>query len=183
MVTRLSPEPLPDERPRQSVANLIGRFEQQTKRQSIGSTSPPSNGTLTPSRTSSVLSHTTGDSVKEELKASREWPPVAKSAPSSKPNSPPTSSILLTRKSTLSPPLALETLPPAAEPEPATPADVATPTNARSDPEPATATRASMNAPPPKAAPAIAAARKTTAAPRHSAPAKPHPTSPSKSTP
>ena len=37
---RLSRRPLPDERPRQSVANLIGRFEQQSKRQSIGSAPP-----------------------------------------------------------------------------------------------------------------------------------------------
>ncbi|OCH85710.1 hypothetical protein OBBRIDRAFT_287808 [Obba rivulosa] len=62
--------PLPDERPRQSVANLIGRFEQQTKRQSIVPSVPP--------RTSSVTSHHTGDSAKEELKEKREWPPKPK---------------------------------------------------------------------------------------------------------
>ncbi|CCL99297.1 uncharacterized protein FIBRA_01313 [Fibroporia radiculosa] len=66
----LSHLPLPDERPRQSVANLIGRFEQQNKRQSV---------TPTPPRTSSVASHHTGDSVKEEIKEKREWPPKPKS--------------------------------------------------------------------------------------------------------
>ncbi|KAF5372747.1 hypothetical protein D9615_010095 [Tricholomella constricta] len=59
--------PLPDERPRQSVANLIGRFENQVKRQP--SSSPGS------VRSSSVVSHTTGDSAKEEVKEKREWPP------------------------------------------------------------------------------------------------------------
>lgn len=59
--------PLPDERPRQSVANLIGRFENQVKRQP--SSSPGS------ARSSSVVSHTTGDSAKEEAKEKREWPP------------------------------------------------------------------------------------------------------------
>ncbi|KAL0954829.1 hypothetical protein HGRIS_003774 [Hohenbuehelia grisea] len=61
--------PLPDERPRASVANLIGRFEQQTKRQSLSSS------TAGPNRSSSVASHNTGDSAKEELKEKREWPP------------------------------------------------------------------------------------------------------------
>ena len=59
--------PLPDERPRQSVANLIGRFETQNKRLSISASSP--------SRSSSVVSHVTGDSAKEEVKDKREWPP------------------------------------------------------------------------------------------------------------
>lgn len=59
--------PLPDERPRQSVANLIGRFETQTKRLSLTASSP--------SRSSSVVSHITGDSSKEEVKEKREWPP------------------------------------------------------------------------------------------------------------
>ncbi|KAG5647369.1 hypothetical protein DXG03_000437 [Asterophora parasitica] len=59
--------PLPDERPRQSVANLIGRFENQVRRQP--SSSPGS------ARSSSVVSHTTGDSAKGELKEKREWPP------------------------------------------------------------------------------------------------------------
>ncbi|KAF9649235.1 hypothetical protein BDM02DRAFT_1931491 [Thelephora ganbajun] len=58
--------PLPDERPRQSVANLIGRFEQQTKKQRSSSPGP---------RSSSVTSHTTEDSAKEEIKEKREWPP------------------------------------------------------------------------------------------------------------
>lgn len=59
--------PLPDERPRQSVANLIGRFETQNKRLSVSASSP--------SRSSSVVSQITGDSVKEEIKEKREWPP------------------------------------------------------------------------------------------------------------
>ncbi|KZT67469.1 hypothetical protein DAEQUDRAFT_767197 [Daedalea quercina L-15889] len=61
--------PLPDERPRQSVANLIGRFEQQTKRQSIVPNVPP--------RTSSVTSQdsASGDAEKIEQKEKREWPP------------------------------------------------------------------------------------------------------------
>ncbi|KAK0446473.1 uncharacterized protein EV420DRAFT_1648153 [Desarmillaria tabescens] len=59
--------PLPDERPRQSVANLIGRFEQQNKRQSISAS---------PARSSSVVSHNTGDSAKEEVKEKRDWPPT-----------------------------------------------------------------------------------------------------------
>ncbi|KAF4596500.1 hypothetical protein EYR38_007887 [Pleurotus pulmonarius] len=62
--------PLPDERPRASVANLIGRFEQQTKRQSIAGT----NGAPRPSI---VSAQNTGDSAKEEPKEreKREWPP------------------------------------------------------------------------------------------------------------
>lgn len=62
--------PLPDERPRASVANLIGRFEQQTKRQSIA-------GTNGASRPSIVSAQNTGDSAKEEPKErdKREWPP------------------------------------------------------------------------------------------------------------
>ncbi|KAI0696916.1 hypothetical protein BC835DRAFT_830454 [Cytidiella melzeri] len=61
--------PLPDERPRQSVANLIGRFEQQTKRQSLVGT---------PSRTSSALANPSGDASKIEVKEKREWPPKPK---------------------------------------------------------------------------------------------------------
>ncbi|TFK75128.1 hypothetical protein BDN72DRAFT_559429 [Pluteus cervinus] len=57
--------PLPDERPRASVANLIGRFELQTKK-------PPAS---TPPRSTSVASQITGDSAKEELREKREWPP------------------------------------------------------------------------------------------------------------
>lgn len=49
------------------MANLIGRFETQNKRLSISASSP--------SRSSSVVSHITGDSVKEEIKEKREWPP------------------------------------------------------------------------------------------------------------
>ncbi|PPQ65269.1 hypothetical protein CVT26_000229 [Gymnopilus dilepis] len=58
-----------DERPRQSVANLIGRFETQNKRvsQALSAGSP--------SRSSSVVSHITGDSAREEVKEKREWPP------------------------------------------------------------------------------------------------------------
>ncbi|KAJ3826985.1 hypothetical protein EV361DRAFT_948619 [Lentinula raphanica] len=62
--------PLPDERPRASVANLIGRFEQQNKRHSLTAGS-----TGSPSRSSSVVSNITGDSAKEEIKERREWPP------------------------------------------------------------------------------------------------------------
>ena len=47
------------------MANLIGRFE--TKRLSISASSQ--------SRSSSVVSHVTGDSAKEEVKDKREWPP------------------------------------------------------------------------------------------------------------
>ncbi|KAF7312227.1 Peptidase-S15 domain-containing protein [Mycena indigotica] len=65
--------PLPDERPRGSVANLIGRFEQQKKRQSV---SP---------RSSSVASNITGDSAKEEVKEKREWPPRQPSGDSKSP--------------------------------------------------------------------------------------------------
>ncbi|KAG9315083.1 hypothetical protein JVU11DRAFT_4195 [Chiua virens] len=60
--------PLPDERPRQSVANLIGRFEQQGKRQA-----PPTVPVVP--RSSSVSSQIAGDAAKEEVKEKREWPP------------------------------------------------------------------------------------------------------------
>ncbi|OJA11141.1 hypothetical protein AZE42_02383 [Rhizopogon vesiculosus] len=60
--------PLPDERPRQSVANLIGRFEQQNKRQSSSATSSIP-------RSTSVSSQIASDPVKEETKERREWPP------------------------------------------------------------------------------------------------------------
>ncbi|KAI0671867.1 hypothetical protein C8Q78DRAFT_991392 [Trametes maxima] len=61
-------QPLPDERPRQSVANLIGRFEQQNKRQSAAAAANPP-------RASSVASQHTGDSATAALRESREWPP------------------------------------------------------------------------------------------------------------
>ncbi|GJJ08341.1 hypothetical protein Clacol_002552 [Clathrus columnatus] len=61
--------PLPDERPRQSVANLIGRFEKQK------TTSSAQNVPIIP-RTSSVTSHRTGDSALEDIKEKREWPPT-----------------------------------------------------------------------------------------------------------
>ncbi|KAK0232877.1 hypothetical protein IW262DRAFT_1327362 [Armillaria fumosa] len=70
--------PLPDERPRQSVANLIGRFEQQTKRQSISAS---------PARSSSVVSQSTGDSAKEEVKEKRDWPPRAATSYTTSPSS------------------------------------------------------------------------------------------------
>lgn len=70
--------PLPDERPRQSVANLIGRFEQQTKRQSISAS---------PARSSSVVSHSTGDSAKEEAKEKRDWPPRSTTSYTTSPSS------------------------------------------------------------------------------------------------
>ncbi|KAG6900698.1 hypothetical protein C0993_005010 [Termitomyces sp. T159_Od127] len=63
--------PLPDERPRGSVANLIGRFENQVKRQP--SSSPAS------ARSLSATSHVSGDSAKEEAKERREWPPKSPS--------------------------------------------------------------------------------------------------------
>ncbi|KAF9059428.1 hypothetical protein BDP27DRAFT_1431388 [Rhodocollybia butyracea] len=83
--------PLPDERPRASVANLIGRFEQQNKRHSGSftgalSTTPTGTSTTTAvgsvgtgsgSRSSSVVSNITGDSAKEEVKEKREWPPTS----------------------------------------------------------------------------------------------------------
>ncbi|EKM78116.1 hypothetical protein AGABI1DRAFT_107850, partial [Agaricus bisporus var. burnettii JB137-S8] len=75
--------PLPDERPRQSVANLIGRFETQTKRH-------PATGASSP-RSSSVVSHITGDSAKEELKEKREWPPKPAAEAANVPSEPPTS--------------------------------------------------------------------------------------------
>ena len=54
------------------MANLIGRFETQNKRLSISASSP--------SRSSSVVSHITGDSAKEEVKDKREWPPKSVSS-------------------------------------------------------------------------------------------------------
>ncbi|KAL5526785.1 hypothetical protein ACEPAF_8510 [Sanghuangporus sanghuang] len=72
---------LPDERPRPSVANLIGRFEQRaSKRQSSvgpGGSGASASPTASPSqsRSTSVVSHTTGDSVVIEAKERREWPP------------------------------------------------------------------------------------------------------------
>ena len=52
-----SNRPLPDERPRQSVANLIGRFEQQQKRQPTSS-GPPSRATsATSNNTSNARYH------------------------------------------------------------------------------------------------------------------------------
>lgn len=69
LIFRPDGRPLPDERPRASVANLIGRFEQQTKRQSL---------THVPPRTSSALSQISGDAAKEEVREKREWPPKSK---------------------------------------------------------------------------------------------------------
>lgn len=66
--------PLPDERPRPSVANLIERFQHQQKKQP---TSPSMQ-----TRSLSAVSHTTGDSAKEEIKEKREWPPRSISATS-----------------------------------------------------------------------------------------------------
>ncbi|KAH7884611.1 hypothetical protein F5I97DRAFT_1968625 [Phlebopus sp. FC_14] len=71
--------PLPDERPRQSVANLIGRFEQQNKKQS------PSAAPVVP-RSSSVSSQIAGDSTKEEAKEKREWLPKSVASVDSKPS-------------------------------------------------------------------------------------------------
>ena len=72
---------LPDERPRPSVANLIGRFEQRaSKRQSIvgpggGPASASPTASPSQSRSTSVTSHFTGDSAAIEIKERREWPP------------------------------------------------------------------------------------------------------------
>ena len=71
---------LPDERPRPSVANLIGRFEQRaSKRQStVGppGTSASPIASPTASRSTSVISHTTGDAALIDIKERREWPPT-----------------------------------------------------------------------------------------------------------
>ncbi|THH15345.1 hypothetical protein EW146_g5121 [Bondarzewia mesenterica] len=153
--------PLPDERPRQSVANLIGRFEQQTKRQST------SNGTPRPS---SIISDITGDSVREEIKASREWPPVKTTSLSTpfKSSSPP-SSIL--RTNAFSPP-------PSHSSQASPTSDAKAPSAARSDP--ATSDDVPLNAAQSNSAPAGATATTVTAptprpagtGPRQSAPAK-----------
>lgn len=74
-VTHGIPRPLPDERPRQSVANLIGRFEKQ--KSSSGAAVPPP----TLPRTSSVSSYRTEDSAQEEVKERREWPPKSVESP------------------------------------------------------------------------------------------------------
>ncbi|OJT02459.1 hypothetical protein TRAPUB_7026 [Trametes pubescens] len=79
-VVSASSRPLPDERPRQSVANLIGRFEQQHKR------NPGAAAAANQPRASSVASQHTGDSAKEELKEKREWPPKPKPTPTSTPS-------------------------------------------------------------------------------------------------
>ncbi|KAJ3473711.1 hypothetical protein NLI96_g12863 [Meripilus lineatus] len=74
-------QPLPDERPRASVANLIGRFEQQNKRQSLTGSTAAAAVAASPlfvPRPSSVVTHYTGDSAKEETKEKREWPPKLK---------------------------------------------------------------------------------------------------------
>lgn len=72
--------PLPDESPRGSIANLINRFENQTKRASQSALSASS-------RSSSVVSHTSsvGDAQKEEAKDRREWPPKTFAQQSEKP--------------------------------------------------------------------------------------------------
>lgn len=80
------PRPLPDERPRQSVANLIGRFEKQKS----ASAAPVAVFPPVFQRTSSVASHHTGDSAIEEIKEKREWPPKRVVDASSTTASPPT---------------------------------------------------------------------------------------------
>uniref|UniRef100_A0A0W0FKF2 Xaa-Pro dipeptidyl-peptidase-like domain-containing protein n=1 Tax=Moniliophthora roreri TaxID=221103 RepID=A0A0W0FKF2_MONRR len=84
--------PLPDERPRASVANLIGRFEQQNKK-----TTPISTAPVIPGRSSSVASNVTGDSAKDLVKEKREWPP--KSSTSSTEPPPPITATPFTGKS------------------------------------------------------------------------------------
>ncbi|KAH6909137.1 hypothetical protein BKA70DRAFT_226520 [Coprinopsis sp. MPI-PUGE-AT-0042] len=63
--------PQPDESSRGSVANLIGRFETHTKRNSLSGSISAS------SRSSSVVSQTStnGDSAAAEIRDKREWPP------------------------------------------------------------------------------------------------------------
>ncbi|KAK2463445.1 hypothetical protein APHAL10511_004531 [Amanita phalloides] len=102
--------PLPDERPRQSVANLIGRFENQNKRP--------------PLRSPTVVSQNTGDSLDHEPKEKREWPPrsiseriasLESSTPRPRPTLPPSQSV--PQPST--PPMILEPIaPPADDPIP-----------------------------------------------------------------
>ncbi|KAI0026776.1 hypothetical protein K488DRAFT_75087 [Vararia minispora EC-137] len=165
--------PLPDERPRQSVANLIGRFEQQTKKQA------PSNGHS--SRPSSVVSHTTGDSAKEEAKIAREWPPVQTSSltRSTSGSVSPQSSNFRKSMSFTSPPTTVMELPESVQRLPITPDDALLPHAANGRPtaveedgnaDTPTATRGTAA---PSLAPATPIAKaKSAAGPRQSVPAK-----------
>ncbi|KAK0207993.1 hypothetical protein DFS33DRAFT_1300571 [Desarmillaria ectypa] len=121
--------PLPNERPQQSVANLIGRFEQQTKRQSISAS---------PARSTSVVSHNTGDSAKVEVKEKRDWP--HRSTTSSYTASPssswikPQSSALKTSSSTSTVPISTAVDTPVVDAV-ATPAPTQLPSPEHSDPK------------------------------------------------
>ncbi|KAI9567313.1 hypothetical protein HD554DRAFT_2173429 [Boletus coccyginus] len=114
--------PLPDEKPRQSVAKLIGRFELQGKRQA--SPALP----VVP-RSSSVSSQIAGDAAKEEVKEKREWPPKPVASADIKPTAPTLSS---------SPSSSMSKSPvvsPQPIPDPAPPADIpTTPTPASPEP-------------------------------------------------
>ncbi|KAF8529804.1 hypothetical protein JB92DRAFT_610026 [Gautieria morchelliformis] len=129
----------PYERPRQSVANLIGRFEKQ-KSSSGPAALPPAFP-----RTSSVSSHRTEDSAQEEIKERREWPPksVQTSATLTLPEpvlgkpSPPSSSTLPVEKDPETPPESVLPSPPAeVHPPPSLPviSTEAMPPKARSPP-------------------------------------------------
>ncbi|KAF7316928.1 Peptidase-S15 domain-containing protein [Mycena chlorophos] len=96
LVARIRVMPLPDERPRASVANLIGRFEGA---KGAGAAKPP---TSVSPRSTSVASNITGDSAKEEAKTKREWPPRQAST-DSKPPPPIVPSSSWTRKASESP--------------------------------------------------------------------------------
>ncbi|KAH0833124.1 hypothetical protein J3R83DRAFT_12121 [Lanmaoa asiatica] len=115
-------KPLPDERPRQSVANLIGRFEQQGKRQ-------PSPAVPVVPRSSSVSSQIAGDAAKEDVKEKREWPPKAVASADIKPVAP-------TLSTSPSPSMSKSpVVSPQPIPDPAPPADIpTTPTSASPDP-------------------------------------------------
>ncbi|KAG8213215.1 hypothetical protein J3R82DRAFT_11680 [Butyriboletus roseoflavus] len=108
-----SHRPLPDERPRQSVANLIGRFEQQGKRQA--SPAVP----VVP-RSSSISSQIAGDAAKEEVKEKREWPPKPMASTDIKP-------LASTLSNSPSPTISKSTVvSPQPIPDPAPPVDIPT---------------------------------------------------------
>ncbi|EGN98981.1 hypothetical protein SERLA73DRAFT_73557 [Serpula lacrymans var. lacrymans S7.3] len=137
--------PLPDERPRQSVANLIGRFEQQTKKQ-------PASAAPSIPRSSSVASQIVGDSAKEDIKERREWPPkpVASAEKSTTtPSSNTTMSAIPSSNPTSPPNTEPEMIPPAPSKElasPTSPTSRKTPTAAKDLDHPAKP-RSSMRSP------------------------------------
>ena len=98
--------PLPDERPRASVANLIGRFEQHNKRQSL---TP-----VVPSRP-----------PKEDPKDKPEWPPKSPDPPKHvlpKDVSPPSQQIVNLDEPEVARPASLSPSPPADKPSTPKPA-------------------------------------------------------------